>query len=58
MVLNISAHVSGRSIVVMPDIMAVQGQFRQIRTKDLDTQQSGKFPKRTKISCLSDAQMV
>jgi hypothetical protein len=42
----------------MPDIMAVQGQFRQIRTKDLDTQQSGKFPKRTKISCLSDAQMV
>jgi hypothetical protein len=30
----------------MPDIMAVQGQFRQIKTKDLDTQQSGKFPKR------------
>jgi hypothetical protein len=44
MVLNITAHVSGRSIVVMPDIMAVQGQFHQMMTKDLDARQSGKFP--------------
>jgi hypothetical protein len=59
MVLNITAHVSGRSIVVMPDIMAVQGQFRQIRTKDLEARRSGKIPEaRTEISCLSDAQMV
>jgi hypothetical protein len=46
MVLIISAQVSGRIIVVMPDIVAVQGQFGLIRTKDLEARQSGKFPKR------------